>query len=53
MSLGLDDFATEMVTKHTSIQKDKELMEWLKKIGTRENCLHFFKYIYSGFGWKW
>jgi len=34
MSLGLDDFATHMIKKHQAIQKDKDLMENLKVIGT-------------------
>ncbi len=52
MSLGLDDFATHMIKKHQAIQKDKELMENLKLIGTQQNCINFFKYIYKGFGRK-
>ena len=52
MMLGLDSFATQMIKKHKAIQKDKELMLELKQIGTRENCIEFFRYIYKGYGRK-
>ena len=52
MRLGLDNFATNMVKKHKAIQKDKELMRQLKEIGTEQNCLEFFNYIYKGYGRK-
>lgn len=27
-------------------------MDWLKQIGTEQNCINFFKYIYKGYGRK-
>ncbi len=50
MMLGLDDFATQMIKKHKAIQKDKLLMNELKQIGTKENCIEFFRYIFKGYG---